>query len=152
MSAPTKEEMRKEAVRRLETAGVDRSHTAAFSKDGIIPFAVDSIAAEYGRPTPEFKDLTARIEDRDGVLIYYGIETVVSLPDESLLSVYTLLYVPPDKEEWDESVSLTLGEQKAYVISMGSDQAWPATGIMDGEILIERVLIKNYFGGLVRIK
>lgn len=152
MGIPTKEEMRKEAVRRLETAGVSRRHIEEFSKDGTVPFVVDSIAAEYGRPTPDFRELVSRIEGQHRVLIYYGIETVTYRLDETLGTVYTLLYVPADRSEWDENVSLTLGEQKAYVCIMAAgNPKYPETG-GQRKLTVERVLIKNFFGGLVRIR
>lgn len=150
-----RDEMIKQAIRRMEAASVDWNRIKDFADNGIVPFAVNSIAAEYGRPSPEFTELVAKIEERDGALIFYGLENAVSRFDVSLGVLWSLLYVPADRNLWDTDYSLDLGEQMAYVSGRSyTNKAYPAADAGEDfdQITLERITVKSYFGGLVRIR
>lgn len=150
----TRQEMKQEAARRLANAGVDQRRIDAFLATGALPFAADGLAAEYSTPPLPFLDVASQIEERDGVLIYYGLENVVSRFDIALGALWGFLYVPADRSIWSETASLDLREHPAYVTAWNYvSEEYPQAGAADeyGQVVLERILVKNYFGGLVRI-
>ena len=150
----TRAEMKEEAVRRLRRAGIAADRIDAFAATGSLPFAVDGFAAEYASPSLPFLNLADHIEHRDNVLIYYGLENIVSRFGTSLGALWGFLYVSADKSTWTETVSLDLREHMAYVAAWNYvNEDYPEAGTADdfSQIILERILVKTYFGGLVRI-
>lgn len=153
-SIATMQEMREEAIRRLEREGVDQGRIDAFAGAGALPFAADGMAAEYRTAPLRFLDMANEIEERDHVLIYYGLENVVSRFDVPIGALWAFLYVPADKDSWLETATLDLREHMAYVSAWDYiNEAYPQAGAADdySQIILERILVKSYFGGLVRI-
>ena len=150
----TAQEMADEAFRRLVRAGVSRDVIDSYAATGTIPFTVDSIAAEYTQAPAAFLDIARSIEERDHVRIYYGLETVISRFDLPVGVLWGFLYVSEDKDSWLETASLDLQEYPAYVTARNYvSEDYPEAGEADdyGQIILERILVKTYFGGLVRI-
>ncbi len=146
--------MKEEAVRRLLLAGVNRQVIRTFVETDRVPFTLDGQAAEYTVAPLPLLNIIHRIEERDDVLIYYGMGNAVSCFGVPVGALWSLLYVPADTDLWGEAQPHDLRECAAYVAAQSFiSRDFPEAESLEefSEIVLERIRTKMYFGGLVRV-
>lgn len=149
----SKDEMREEAIRRMTFLQTSPEHMEAFHDEGIIPRTIDGIAAVTMDADPDVLEQIREIEDREHVLVYYVIDTMVDLYDQKVGYVRTFLFVPEDRQSWEETYSLNLGDDEAIVrrISL-KNKDWPVSNPLPEGPYYAHVHIKSYFGSLIRTR
>lgn len=149
----SREEMLEEAVRRMTYLQTSPEHMRALQMDGAVPRTIDGIAAISGELTPDILEQIREIEEREKVLIYYVIDTAADLYDQKAGYARTFLFVPEDKDSWEKSYSLNLGDDEAIVRRVSfTNPEWPASDPLPDAPEYARVHIKSYFGSLIRTK
>ncbi len=129
----SKEELKKEAVKRLELLKMNRNIIKEFEEENILNKSEGRLGILYWLDEKE-QSMVKEYEKENDVLVYHIIKTYTL----DIGKIYDLLYLTDEKEYWEEE---RLRLESGYVLSHSISQFSES-----GDIFVE-----NRNGGLVRI-
>lgn len=110
-----KEDMRKEAIVRLEALRVRKDIVDAFKDKGELRLSFVGTPLEL---TESQKDRVHKFEEKTECMVYHVIQDFTILGE-----MLTFLYVSPDKEEWElDREDLKMGMPLAYVANLDDER------------------------------
>lgn len=109
-----KEDMKKEAVARLESLQIRKDILDAFKDKGELRLSFAGMPLEL---TESQKDRVRKFEEKTECMVYHVIQDFTNLGE-----MLTFLYVSPDKEEWEmDREDLKMGTPLAYVANLDNE-------------------------------
>ena len=130
----TKEEMRKEAVLRMEKLNLLPKVISDFKKKKPVLYASEFFGALYWLSDEE-KELVKEFEDHSGCLVYHAVRTASNIGD-----LFSMIFVSQYEEEWESDREL-LREGIVYANVRNLTYDFEDLGTIG---------VKPSFGGLMR--
>lgn len=110
-----KEDMRKEAIARLDILLVSKDILDAFKDNGELRLSFGGTPLEL---TESQKGRVRKFEEKTECMVYHVIQDFTNLGE-----MLTFLYVSPDKEEWElDREDLKMGTPLAYVANLDDER------------------------------
>lgn len=135
----TYEEMKLEAIRRLETLGIYKPYIRKFASKATTPTFFEGFAGFYADQEPNLMARIREVENNHKYLVY-------ALTHERIQGdeMWTMLIVSKYKDDWECEIS-PAGQNQFYVFSFVYNATTPEFSEAGD------VVVKSFGGGIVRI-